>query len=414
MVLLLGITDMNKLKQFDVIIVGAGIVGGALACALGDSDLKVAIIEAQPCKTDWPEQSDTITGFDMRVSALTAASTNFLADMGVWQAIQQRRISPYRQMHVWDAEGTGNIHFNADEINQPVLGHIVENRLVAYALLHKIRQHNAIELIAPAKLDTIEQLDDQKYQLSLDDGQQLSADLLVAADGANSKVRSLAEIKVREWDYDQHAIVATVKTERAHQQTAWQRFLPEGPLAFLPLATADKQQQFCSIVWSAIPSYAENIMAMDDAEFSTALTHAFENTLGQVIDVSRRFSFPLRQRHAVDYVKTGIALVGDAAHTIHPLAGQGVNLGLMDALALSEELLRAKQRGLNLGSLPVLERYQRRRKAANLSMMAGMEGFKRLFEQPALPIRWLRNIGMNWLDKARPLKNRVMRQAMGL
>ena len=141
---------------------------------------------------------------------------------------------------VWDAEGTGNIHFNADEINQPVLGHIVENRLVAYALLHKIRQHNAIELIAPAKLDTIEQLDDQKYQLSLDGGQQLSADLLVAADGANSKVRSLAEINVREWDYDQHAIVATVKTERAHQQTAWQRFLPEGPLAFLPLATADK------------------------------------------------------------------------------------------------------------------------------------------------------------------------------
>lgn len=405
---------MNNIKTFDVIIVGAGIVGGALACALGGSDLKVAVIEAQPCNTDWPQQSDTIAGFDARVSALTVASTNFLSNMGVWETIEERRVSPYRQMHVWDADGTGNIHFNADDINQPVLGHIVENRITAFALLKKIRQHNNIDFIAPAKLENFQQLEDQSYQLSLDDGQQLSAALLVAADGANSRVRKLAAMDMREWDYDHHAIVATVKNEHAHQQTAWQRFLPEGPLAFLPLATADNQQQFCSMVWSAIPQYAENIMALDDAEFSTVLANAFEHTLGEVTDVSRRFSFPLRQRHAVDYVKTGVALVGDAAHTIHPLAGQGVNLGLMDALALSEELLRAKQRALNPGSLQVLERYQRRRKAANLSMMAGMEGFKRLFEQPALPVRWMRNAGMNWLDKAKPLKNRVMRQAMGL
>ncbi|MDG1772744.1 MAG: FAD-dependent monooxygenase [Oceanicoccus sp.] len=405
---------MNSVKTYDVIIVGAGIVGGALACALGGSDLKVAVIEAQPLNTDWPEQSEAIDGFDARVSALTLASKNFLNSMGVWELIAGRRVSPYREMHVWDAEGTGNIHFNAQDVNQPVLGHIVENRITSKALLQKIQQYNNIDFIAPAKLETIQSGDDSSYQLLLDDGRTLDAALLVAADGANSKVRNLAGMEMREWDYGHDAIVATVKNENSHQQTAWQRFLPEGPLAFLPLSTADHHQQYCSIVWSAIPSYAENLMALDDADFSAALGTAFENTLGEVLEVSHRFSFPLRQRHAVDYVKTGLALIGDAAHTIHPLAGQGVNLGLMDALALSEELLRAQQRQLNPGSLAVLERYQRRRKAANLSTMAGMEGFKRLFEQPALPIRWARNVGMRWLNKTPPLKNQLIRQAMGL
>ncbi len=405
---------MKSSVEFDVIIVGAGIVGGALACALGGSGLKVAVIEAQPLNVEWPEQADAIDGFDARVSALTVASKQFLDRLDVWPRVVERRVSPYRQMHVWDAEGTGNIHFNADEINQPVLGHIVENRITSAALLQKIQQHSNIEFIAPVKLENIQPLEGDVYQLLLDDGRALTTDLLVAADGANSKVRNLVQMEIREWDYGHHAIVATVKTEQPHQQTAWQRFLPEGPLAFLPLATVDKQQQYSSIVWSAIPQYAENLMALDDADFSRALANAFEYTLGEVTEVSRRFSFPLRQRHAVNYVKAGVALIGDAAHTIHPLAGQGVNLGLMDALALSEELLRAKQRQINPGSLHVLERYQRRRKAANLSMMAGMEGFKRLFEQPALPVRWVRNAGMRWLNKTAPLKNKVMRQAMGL
>ncbi|ARN73691.1 UbiH/UbiF/VisC/COQ6 family ubiquinone biosynthesis hydroxylase [Oceanicoccus sagamiensis] len=400
--------------DFDVIIVGAGMVGAALACALGGSELKVAVIEARPINTDWPEQADAIDGFDPRVSALTVASQAFLQRLDIWSAIRERRISPYRQMHVWDAEGTGNIHFAADDINQPVLGHIVENRVTATALLQKIQQHRNIECIAPVTLEAIQSTESGAYQIALDDGRSLSTDLLVAADGANSNVRSLAAMAMREWDYGHHAIVTTVKTEKPHQQTAWQRFLPEGPLAFLPLSTAEQQQHYSSIVWSAIPQYAENLMALDDAEFSLDLARAFEHRLGEVTDVSRRFSFPLRQRHAVDYIKTGIALVGDAAHTIHPLAGQGVNLGLMDALALSEELLRAEQRALNPGSLPVLQRYQRRRKAANLSMMAGMEGFKRLFEQPSLPVRWARNAGLRWLNKATPLKNQVMRQAMGL
>ncbi|MEE8056826.1 MAG: FAD-dependent monooxygenase [Pseudomonadales bacterium] len=409
--------------EFDVIIVGAGMVGSALACALGGSSLSVAVIETQLLNDDWPEQDDCVDGFDSRVSALTVASQHFLQQLDVWPSVVGRRVSPYRHMHVWDAEGTGSIHFAAQDINQPVLGHIVENRITSTALLRRIKQHDNIQFIAPAKLASIQpQLDNvnndpstnTRHRLLLEDGRHLHAALVVAADGANSTLRSLVEFTMREWDYGHHAIVTTVETEQPHLETARQRFLSEGPLAFLPLLTAEGGQHFCSIVWSAIPQYVENIMALDDAAFADTLASAFEHQLGRVLATSPRFSFPLRQRHAIDYVKPGLALVGDAAHTIHPLAGQGVNLGLMDVRVLSEELLRAQQRQLNVGSLAVLARYQRRCKTANLATMVSMEGFKRLFEQPALPVRWARNTGMRWLDKAPLLKHRVMRQAMGL
>jgi 2-octaprenylphenol hydroxylase len=204
-----------------------------------------------------------------------------------------------------------------------------------------------------------------------------------------------------------------VQVERPHQTTAWQRFLPSGPLAFLPLPSAP-DAQYCSIVWSLDSSRVDGIQALQAAEFCAALERAFEGRLGRVLGCSRRFAFPLRQRHAVDYVQPGAALVADAAHTIHPLAGQGINLGLQDVAVLAEEVLRARERGEPPGSIAVLRRYQRRRKGENLAMMAAMEGFKRLFEQPALPLRWLRNAGMRGVDRAGPLKHQLMRQAMGL
>ncbi|MFA7555532.1 MAG: FAD-dependent monooxygenase [Spongiibacteraceae bacterium] len=401
--------------QFDVIIVGAGIVGSALACALGGSRLRVAVVESQVFSGEWPEQAAAIDGYDLRVSALTLASQHFLQSLHIWPELIERRASAYTQMHVWDADGTGNITFNAADVNQSVLGHIVENRITSTALLKQMQQHGNVQLLAPLKLQSIEPVDDgHGYRLLLDDGRRLTTSLLVAADGANSNIRSLAGFETREWDYHHHAIVCTVKTQLPHQQTAWQRFLPEGPLAFLPLTTAAGDQQFCSIVWSALPGYADNLMQLSDEDFCLALAQAFEYRLGEVAAVSRRVEVPLRQRHAVDYIKPGLALVGDAAHTIHPLAGQGVNLGLMDVQVLSEELLRAHRREIDLGSMAVLSRYQRRRKAANLGMMAGMEGFKRLFAQPALPVRWARNAGMRWLDRTTTLKRRVMREAMGL
>ena len=406
-------------QSYDLIIVGAGLVGGALACALGEqvsnTRINIALVDAQPLHTDPPVYDGSINDFDPRVSALTIASQELLKKIAVWDLMVEGRISPYNNMHVWDAEGTGEIHFDAKDINQSALGYIVENKNTLLALAKRIQQQKNIQVIAPAKVVALK--DEEKLKtLVLEDGTELMAPLIVAADGANSPVRTMANFETREWNYNHQAIVCTVEIENSHQQTAWQRFLPEGPLAFLPLSMSEKNEDknFCSIVWSAVPSYAENLMALSEADFNHALGRAFENKLGDVKATSKRFSFPLRQRHAVDYVKSGLVLIGDAAHSIHPLAGQGVNLGLLDVQVLAEEILRAEQRQLNLGDLHVLQRYQRRRKGDNLAMMAAMDGFKKLFEEPALPIRWLRNTGMSFLDRQSTLKHSIMRKAMGL
>jgi 2-octaprenylphenol hydroxylase len=399
----------SPVMDFDVIIVGAGIAGSALACALANKNntLNIALIEAQPLNMPEEISGESVRDYDARVSALTVASQQLLEEFGLWEGIKEKRISPYAHMHVWDAEGTGFISFDAAEINQPALGHIVENRLVTAALHQRIENCDNIHCLCPAKVTDL-----QQQQLILDDQRCLRAPLIVAADGAQSKIRQLAGFATREWDYEHHAIVATVETELTHQHTAWQRFLPQGPLAFLPLHSAANNTS--SIVWSATPEYAESLMAMSEGEFKLELSSAFEHRLGEILNVGQRFAFPLRQRHAQDYVKPGLALIADAAHTVHPLAGQGINLGLLDVAVLAKELLRAQQRGLPLGDLGVLKRYQRRRKGSNLAMMAAMEGFKRLFAEPALPVRWARNSGMRWLDGMPPLKHKIIRQAMGL
>jgi 2-octaprenylphenol hydroxylase len=404
---------LDRVHEFDVIIVGSGIAGSALACALGGSSMRVAIIEAQALSTQWPDQKDSVDGFDSRVSALTIASQDFLQSISVWPAIVEKRVSPYRHMHVWDAEGTGSIDFSASDINEPFLGHIVENRLTVNALVRRMEQCSNVQIIDQMRLEKFSS-GDEGNEIVLADRRVLRAPLVVAADGANSQIRAQAGFVMREWEYGHKAIVATVQTSKKHQQTAWQRFLPEGPLAFLPLQSSNPDEHLCSIVWSAIPQYAENLMEQNDSEFRQSLAAAFEYQLGDVTAISSRSCFPLKQRHAVSYVKTGLALVGDAAHTIHPLAGQGINLGLMDVKVLAEELLRAESRGLSPGELTSLQRYERRRKGSNLAMMASMEGFKRLFEQRSLPIRWARNTGMHWLNKTSLLKHQLMRKAMGL
>lgn len=399
-------------EDFDVVIVGAGIVGSALAVALGASSLRVAVIEARSVSAEWPLSESGVAGFDARVSAITLASRDWLQALNAWPGALGQRVSPYRLMHVWDAEGTGSVDFDAAEVNQPVLGHIVENRLLSCALLQQLQAQPNITLLSPLQIKAITP-GPEGVELRDNDDSCFRAGLVVAADGANSAIRSMLDIPVREWPYGHDAIVATVECERDHQQTAWQRFLPQGPLAFLPLRDAKAPEKLCSIVWSALPGRCDQLMGLDDGEFAAQLGAAFEHRLGKIIACSRRFRFPLTQRHALNYVQPGLALVGDAAHTIHPLAGQGVNLGLSDARVLSEEILRAASRGLNVGELSVLKRYQRRRKSENLLMMAGMEGFKRLFEEDRLPVRWARNVGMRWFDRSGLLKRRVIRQAMG-
>jgi 2-octaprenylphenol hydroxylase len=305
------------------------------------------------------------------------------------------------------------VEFDRSEVGAPALGDIVENRAIVAALLPLIEAAGDITALSPASLETCVRIEDERLQLTLADGDVVETKLLVAADGALSAVRSLMGFQTREWDYGHRGLVATVEFANSHQSTAWQRFMPTGPLALLPL-NGPPGRHFCSIVWSMDEHLVDDLLALDDAAFCLELERASERRLGAVLGCSSRAAFPLRQRHAVDYVQPGVALIGDAAHTIHPLAGQGINLGLQDVAVLAEEILAGVATGASPGQIELLRRYQRRRKGENLLMMAAMDGLKRLFEQDALPVRWLRNAGMRGVNRMSPLKQQLMRHAMGV
>ena len=393
----------------DLIIVGAGMVGSTLALALQGAGLSIKLIDAGPLDVQPFALTDP---FEPRVSALSAASQRILERVGAWPGIAGRRISPYTDMQVWDGSGTGQIHFSAASVHAEVLGHIVENRVVQDGLLDALKASGSIDLLPNARLERLQQTE-HGWSLTLADGQQLGAGLVVAADGANSAVRRLAGCATREWDYMHHAIVTSVRCAEPNQQTAWQRFTDDGPLAFLPLQR-DEDTHWCSIVWSATEAEAQRLMALDDRAFCQALGRAFEYRLGDVLEADPRLCIPLRQRHAKRYVQPGLALIGDAAHTIHPLAGQGVNLGLLDAAVLAEVLLAAIARDARLGDMRVLARFERRRMPHNLAMMAAMEGFERLFQADPLPLRWLRNTGLKAMQAMPEAKALFVRQALGL
>ncbi len=394
--------------QADLIIVGAGMVGSALALALKDSGLNILLLDGgsmavRPFSGEAP--------FEPRVSALSMASQRLLERLQVWPGVQARRASPYAQMQVWDGSGTGSIHFSAASVHADNLGHIVENRVVQDALLEALFD-SEVGLLPNARLEQLRR-DGDDWLLQLVDGRQLRTPLLVAADGANSSVRQMAGCATREWDYLHHAIVTSVRCADAHQATAWQRFTDDGPLAFLPLRRGE-DEHWCSIVWSTVPEEARRLMALDDQAFRQALGKAFEWRLGEILEVDPRLCIPLRQRHAKRYIQPGLALIGDAAHTIHPLAGQGVNLGFLDAATLAEVLLHALRRGEPLASEKTLSRFERRRMPHNLAMMAAMEGFQRLFQADPLSVRWLRNSGLNLVDGLAEAKALFVRQALGL
>jgi 2-octaprenylphenol hydroxylase len=391
----------------DVLIVGAGMVGSALALALRSSGLDILVLDGSPLSV---KPFDPQAAFEPRVSALSAASQRILQRLDVWDGIAARRVSPYSEMQVWDGSGTGQIHFSASSVHAEVLGHIVENKVVQDALLEQLHDSD-IGLLANARLEQMRRSGDD-WLLTLADGRRLRAPLVVAADGANSAVRRLTGTATREWDYLHHAIVTSVRTVDGHHKTAWQRFTDDGPLAFLPLQR--EGENWCSIVWSVTPSEAERLMALEDELFCRELERAFEGRLGSVLAADPRLCVPLRQRHAKRYVAEGLALIGDAAHVIHPLAGQGVNLGFLDAAVLAEVLLHASEREERLADVRVLSRFERRRMPHNLALMAAMEGFERLFQTDRLPLRWLRNAGLKVVDQLPEAKALFVRQALGL
>ena len=394
---------MSPRLDYDIVIAGGGMVGAALACALGDSKLHVALLEGTPVERIRPGPQ-----IDLRVSAITRASQRILEAVDVWEDIGAWRISPFRDMRVWDATSFGHIHFDSAAIGEPLLGWIIENRVIQFALLERVQALANVELLCPATLG-LASIRGRGVHMQLQDGRELWASLLVGADGANSKVRQWAGVDTGGWGYSQKAVVASVSTEQPHEETAWQRFLPTGPLAFLPLHGG-----CCSIVWSTTPAQADQLLELDGKAFALELAEAFEWRLGGITEVGPRGAFSLRLQHAHAYVKPHIALVGDAAHVVHPLAGQGVNLGLLDAAALAEVLLDAVAMGKDIGSLGVLRRYERWRKGENLLMLGVLDGFKRLFGSSLPPVRWLRNVGLNFTDAAGPLKNLLARRAMGL
>ncbi|WP_039912324.1 2-octaprenyl-6-methoxyphenyl hydroxylase [Cellvibrio mixtus] len=400
--------------EFDVIIVGAGLVGASLACAIAQTDaaqqLRIAVIEAGGDAQHFSREY-----FDPRVVALTHASEKLLRSIGCWDAIARERVCAYREMKVWDGEGTAAIEFDCAEVQRTHLGHIVENSVIVNQLRVRMAQLSNITLVQPATVIELIPAADKNSSMSvkLNSGITLMSSLIIAADGAQSRVRELAGFKTREWDYGQQAIITTVRTEKPHEFTAWQRFMNTGPLAFLPLQNNGDAHQ-CSIVWSAEDDVAQTLMALDNETFCARLTEAFEARLGNVLACDKRYAIPLRQRHAVHYIQQNIALVGDAAHNIHPLAGQGVNLGLLDVIALAEEIERALTRGIPLTDESILRRYQRQRLAGNLGMMSAMEAFKQLFGSRSLGINWLRNTGMRQLNSIPAVKKFIVNTALGV
>lgn len=390
-------------ERFDVAVVGGGMVGAALACALARDGVRLALIDPRGPQREWPAGE-----IDIRVSALSRASQRLLARLDAWERIAELGVCPYQEMHVWDSGGSGSIHFDCAEIGESDLGHIVENRITQRALWERLASLQEAAVLCPSQLETLERVEGG-WVVGLSGGTAIEARLVVGADGARSVVREHAGIEYRGRDYAQHALVANVRTEWPHGATAWQRFLPSGPLAFLPLYDGR-----CSIVWSTTPGRARQLLGLDPAAFCAELLEASEGVLGRVLDVGPRAAFPLALRYAERYVMAGLALVGDAAHRVHPLAGQGVNLGFLDAAELAAVVGAARAAGRDIGGLATLRRYERARKGANLAMLAAMDGFERLFGAGALVPRMLRNFGLGAVDRLTPVKHVFMRQALGL
>ena len=394
--------QVNKLNT-EVIIAGAGITGAALAALLAVHGITCALIETRPRKKARRRIDSS------RVLAINLASRNILKKTGAWAAIPRDRIGRFRKIQVWDENGTGAVHFDSAELYEPTMGYMIAQNILedsleaALAATDKVQWHRPNE---PIGLKTRP----EQIEINLDDGRQLSAKLLVAADGFTSKVRKLAGIHYKTKDYQQSALTCVAETELPHRHTARQRFMRRGPLAFLPMAGAKQ----CAIVWSTTPQQANELATMDKKSFHKLLAEAFEQQAGEIIKTGPRAVFPLARAQTTHYCRPRLALVGDAAHSVHPLAGQGANLGLLDTASLVEIILLAKAKKRDLGSFSLLRRYERWRRSENCIMMMLLEGFKYLFENQFSAIPWLRNAGMNLFDASKPIKYQVMKQAMGL
>jgi 2-octaprenyl-3-methyl-6-methoxy-1,4-benzoquinol hydroxylase len=386
------------MEQCDIAIVGAGMVGAATACLLAAQGLSVRVIETQLPEHYAPEQP-----LDLRVSAISQASVALLEQAGAWHHLQQMRLCPYRRLETWELDGFAT-RFNAADLGLPQLGYIIENRLVQLALLKRMEDFPTIQTHTPAAVTSLRQSADEAV-LTLDDGTELAARWVLACDGAESHTRKLAGIGVSRFEYRQHCMLINIDTDFAQEDITWQQFTPCGPRAFLPLPG-----QHGSLVWYDSPARIRALAAMSNEGLAAEVRRHFPSRLGG-FTVTGKGSFPLVRRHANDYHVGRVVLLGDAAHTINPLAGQGVNLGFKD-VACWVDLLHSA--GADWHQLVLAERYERRRRPDNLLMQSGMDLFYGVFSNEIGPLKLARNLALNLADKAGPLKEMALRYALGL
>ncbi|MFQ2245586.1 FAD-dependent oxidoreductase [Aeromonas enteropelogenes] len=386
------------MEHCDIAIVGAGMVGAATACLLAAQGLSVRVIE-----TRLPESYDPAQPLDLRVSAISQASVALLEQAGAWQYLQQMRLCPYRRLETWELDGFAT-RFNAADLGLPQLGYIIENRLVQLALLKRMEDFPNIQTHTPAAVLSLRQSTDD-VMLQLDDETTLSARWVLACDGAESHTRKLAGIGVSRFEYRQHCMLINIDTEFAQEDITWQQFTPSGPRAFLPLPG-----QHGSLVWYDSPARIRALAAMSNEALAAEVRRHFPARLGG-FTVMAKGSFPLVRRHANDYHAGRVVLLGDAAHTINPLAGQGVNLGFKD-VACWADLLHSAGTGWHKPELAT--RYERRRRPDNLLMQSGMDLFYGVFSNDIGPLKLARNLALNVADKAGPLKEMALRYALGL
>lgn len=366
--------NSNQENSYDSVVVGGGMVGAATALGLAKLGLKVLLFEQKAPELVW----DDATPFAVRVSALTRSSENILKNLGAWSGIENRRFQPFVAMNVWESGSENKLAFHAQEIMEPNLGHTVENFIVQAALWEQLEQQPNIKINLTEKIDTLTLPAGKDFQadavLMLDSGRKITTQLVVGADGAFSKLRQLASIGLEQLDYEQCAVVGCVKTEKSHQNACWQRYTPDGPFAYLGMA-----EEMSSIAWYLPLDKMQWALSLDDEAFAREIEQASGFELGRVIHVAERSAFPLVRRHARSYVKPCFALVGDAAHTINPQAGQGVNIGLLDAAALIDQVSVALRQGRQIGTLPMLRKYERQRRGDNVIVQRSMEFFDKLF-----------------------------------